>query len=240
MLLKQLEVLLEVKEAHIHHVDQILSIVWVELLLLHFCQVKDLLLCNQVNFRELDVLFGASVFVLLSWLLVAVVVEGFNECLAFLLEEDLLVGWLRCSLKLLLWSFRFDHWTGLGLILVNIGFNLEVIGFIGLSIDFNGFVLGASFELLDHSEGFQHDWLWRGGSINQNLVGGRSYLDWLGRPFGCCVLLEADFLFFLLGLLLEHLWSLLWRSCCLCSVLRLQRELRHVVILTHELKRSLL
>jgi hypothetical protein len=50
MLLKQLEVLLEVKEAHIHHVDQVFSVGLVELFLLHVLQVEDFLLRNQVNF----------------------------------------------------------------------------------------------------------------------------------------------------------------------------------------------
>lgn len=50
MLLEQLKVLLEVEEAHVHHADQVLSVVRVKLSLLHILQVEDLLLCNQVNF----------------------------------------------------------------------------------------------------------------------------------------------------------------------------------------------
>lgn len=56
MLLEQLEVSFEVEEAHVHHVDQVSSVVWVELFFFHVLQVKDLLLGNDINFREFDIL----------------------------------------------------------------------------------------------------------------------------------------------------------------------------------------
>jgi hypothetical protein len=59
----------------------------------------------------------------------------------------------------------------------------------------------------------------------------------LDRLFSSNILVKANFLFLLF---IEYFWSLLGRSGCLWSVLRLKRELWHVVVLAHELKRSLL
>jgi len=59
----------------------------------------------------------------------------------------------------------------------------------------------------------------------------------LDRLFGSNIFVKTNFLFLLF---VEYFWSLLGRNGCLWSVLRLKRELWHVVVLAHELDWSLL
>jgi len=140
MLLEQLEVLLEVEEAHVHQVNQILFVFLIVLLLVHCGQVSDFLHLGWVDCRdfEVDLLFFVNDFLnhgaAFSWLVLnLIVVERVNEGLAFLLKEHILVGWLWCSLELLSWNFGFDHWAWsanlwkLHLIFVDISLDFEVV-----------------------------------------------------------------------------------------------------------------
>ena len=140
MLLEQLEVLLEVEEAHVHQVKHVRLVFLIELLLLHCGQVSDFLHLSWVDCGNFEValLFFVNDFLnqgaAFSWLAInLIVVERFNESLAFLLKEHILVGWLWCSLELLVWNFGFDHWAWstnfwkLDLILVDISLDFEVV-----------------------------------------------------------------------------------------------------------------
>lgn len=137
MLLEHLDVLLEVEEAHVHQVKQILFVFLIVLLLVHCGQVSNFL---HLRFRDcrnfqVDLLFFVNDFLnqgaAFSWLVINLIVfKRFNEGLAFLLKEHILVGWLWCSLKLIFWNFRFDHWA----ILPNL-WKLLII-FVDISLDF--------------------------------------------------------------------------------------------------------
>jgi hypothetical protein len=60
-------------------------------------------------------------------LFVVVIVQCFYEGLAFLLEEDFVIFGLWRGLELLFWGLGFDDWVCLSLVLVDVGFDLEVI-----------------------------------------------------------------------------------------------------------------
>jgi hypothetical protein len=71
-------------------------------------------------------------------------------------------------------------------------------------------------------------------------LSGWSYFYWLNRLFRSSIFGKANFLFLLFGLFIESTCGLHGRSSYFWSVLRLKWELRHVVVLTHELDGGLL